>query len=510
VSAPEPTPPASILQALRAATESYPERPALSCRGRTLGYRELSRAVLALGARLRARGAAGQNVIVALPTSLEAVVAVLGVLAAGARVAPVNPFFTGSELAGLLPEIDARLAIAGADAGPKLAAPALGAIEILRFGDDGLSLDDLLAHDVLDWPHPPDPDALAVAIFTGGTTGTPKAVEHSHASVMAGVLQHCAVWPLRRGAERFLSAAPIFHVWGLFYATFVPLYAAGTLVLVPRFEPVEVLEALEVERISVFCGGPAPVYLSLLQSERCARTSFGALTYCLTGGAPCPRELHERWRATTGCGLLEGWGMSEAAPLCLSRPDRAKPTSVGGPVPHTQVEIVDLDTGTRRLGVGEPGEVRVRGPQLMRGYRRRPADTAAVVRDGWLYTGDIGYLDAEGDLFLIDRKKDMIIVGGYNVYPRSVDEVLYRHPAIAEAATVGRPDARLGEVLVAFVVTAPGAELDEASFFAFCSRELVKYRRPIAVTFLPALPRTNARKVDKRALRELALGTSRT
>jgi long-chain acyl-CoA synthetase len=508
VSAPEPTQPASILQALRAASESYPERPAISCRGRTLGYRQLSRASLALGARLRARGAAGQCVIVALPTTLEAVVAVLGVLAAGARVAPVNPFFTGSELARLLPEIDARLAIAGSDAAPKLAALAPGTLEVLRIDDAGLSLDDLLAEDPGPWPPPPEPDALAVAIFTGGTTGTPKAVEHSHASVMAGVLQHCAVWPLRPGAERFLSAAPIFHVWGLFYATFVPLYAAGTLVLVPRFEAGEVLEALEAERITVFCGGPAPVYLSLLASERCARTSFDALTYCLTGGAPCPRELHERWRAITGRGLLEGWGMSEAAPLCLSRPGSAKPTSVGGPVPHTQVEIVDIDSGTRRLGVGEPGEVRVRGPQLMRGYRRRPADTAAVVRDGWLYTGDVGYLDADGDLFLIDRKKDMIIVGGYNVYPRTVDEVLYQHPDIAEAATVGRPDSRLGEVLVAFVVRAPGAQLDEAGFFEFCARELVKYRRPVAVTFLPALPRTNARKVDKRALRELATATS--
>ena len=503
---PEPTQPVSILQALRAAAESYPERPAVSCRGRTLAYRELSSATLALGARLRAMGVAGECVIVALPTSLEAVVAVLGVLAAGARVAPINPFFTGSELAGLLPEIDARLAITGADAGPKLAA--LGATELLRFEDEGLMLDDLLGESASEWPPPPEPEALAVAIFTGGTTGTPKAVEHTHASVMAGVLQHCAVWPLRPGAERFLSAAPIFHVWGLFYATFVPLYAAGTLVLVPRFEPGEVLEALEAERISVLCGGPAPVYLSLLQSERCARTSFAALTLCLTGGAPCPRELHERWREITGCGLLEGWGMSEAAPLCLSRPGSAKPTSVGGPVPHTQVEIVDMETGTRCLGVGEPGEVRVRGPQLMRGYRRRPADTAAVVRDGWLYTGDVGYLDGDGDLFLIDRKKDMIIVGGYNVYPRTVDEVLYQHPSIAEAATVGRPDARLGEVLVAFVVKAPGAQLDEAGFFEFCSRELVKYRRPVAVTFLSSLPRTNARKVDKRALRELAIGPS--
>ena len=371
-----------------------------------------------------------------------------------------------------------------------------------------MTLEALLGAGTPAWPPLPEPDALALAIFTGGTTGVPKAVEHSHAALMVGVLQHCSVWPLRRGAERFLSAAPIFHVWGLCYATLVPLYLAGTLVLVPRFDADEVLATLAAERIGVFCGGPAPVYLSLMQSARFAGTDFSSLAYCLTGGAPCPRELCERWRAATGCALLEGWGMSEAAPLCLSRPGSTKPTSVGRPVPHTELQIVDLETGARVLSAGEPGEVRVRGPQLMRGYRGRPADTAEALRDGWLHTGDIGYLDADGDLFLVDRKKDMIIVGGYNVYPRTVDEVLYRHPAIAEAATVGRHDARLGEVLVAFVVLAPGASLDEAGLLEFCARELVKYRRPVAVTFLPALPRTNARKVDRRALRELARGAA--
>jgi long-chain acyl-CoA synthetase len=499
---------ASILHALRDGAERHADQRALVCRGRELSYAELGRAVLALSERLRGRGACGQRVIVALPTSMEGVVAVLGALAAGAQVAPVNPFFTSSELAAMLPEVDARLAIAGADAGDKLAtlAPALGLDELLLFGPEGegLTLETLLGPGALAWPPMPEPDALALAIFTGGTTGLPKAVEHSHAALMVGVLQHCSVWPLRRGGERFLSAAPIFHVWGLSYATFVPLYAAGTLVLVPRFDPDEVLSALETEGVGVFCGGPAPVYVSLMQSARFASTDFRSLVYCLTGGAPCPRELHERWRAATGCGLLEGWGMSEAAPLCLSRPGATKPTSVGRPVPFTELQIVDLETGSRVLEDGEPGEVRVRGPQLMRGYRGRPADSAVALRDGWLHTGDIGYLDSDGDLFLVDRKKDMIIVGGYNVYPRTVDEVLYRHPAIAEAATVGRADARLGEVLVAFVVLAPGAQLDEAGFLEFCARELVKYRRPVAVTFLAALPRTSARKVDRRALRELA------
>jgi len=173
---------------------------------------------------------------------------------------------------------------------------------------------------------------------------------------------------------------------------------------------------------------------------------------------------------------------------------------VGQPVAGTTVEIVDLEGGTTPLAVGETGEVRVRGPQLMSGYFNRPEETSQALRDGWLYTGDIGYLDEDGYLFLVDRKKDMIIVGGYNVYPRSVDEVLFKHPKIAEVATVGRPHQRLGEELVAFVVLKPDASLSEEEFFDYCRDNLVKYRRPVAVTFLDNLPRTNAKKIDKRAL----------
>jgi len=501
----------SVVHALRDSVERHPERRALVCRGRTLSYRELGHAVGALARRLVSAGVQGQRVVVLLPTSIEGVVSVLGVLAAGAQVAPINPFFSVGELHTVLAEVSPALVITGADASPKLRELGLGPIPVLRWdaadaAAPELALDALLAANG-SWNGLPEPTPAerAVALLTGGTTGEPKAVEHAHAGVFASVLQHCSVWPLRAGEERFLSAAPIFHIWGLFYATFVPLYLAGTLVLIPKYEPERVLEAIEAERITVFGGGPAPVYLGLLACERFARTDFSSLTHCLSGGAPCPLELHERWSRATGRPLLEGWGMTEAGPLCLSRPAAPKPTSVGRPVPGTELQVVDLEQGTRVLGVGEAGEVRVRGPQLMLGYRGRAEATEAAVRDGWLYTGDVGYLDADGDLFLVDRKKDMIIVGGYNVYPRQVDEVLFRHPLIAEAASVGRPDARLGEVLVAFVVLRRGASLDAEAFFEYCRRELVKYRRPVAVTFLDSLPRTNARKLDRKALRALAL-----
>jgi long-chain acyl-CoA synthetase len=199
--------------------------------------------------------------------------------------------------------------------------------------------------------------------------------------------------------------------------------------------------------------------------------------------------------------------MSEGAPFCLNLYDgERKLLSVGNPVPETEVEVVDLETGTRVLPMGEAGEVRVRGPQMMPGYHNKPEETAYALRDGYMYTGDIGYVDQDGFLFLVDRKKDMIIVGGYNVYPREVDEVLFNHPAIREVATVGRPDDRLGEVVVAFVAVHAGADLDEEVFFAYCRENLVKYKRPVEVTFIDALPRTGTNKIDRIRLRSMASG----
>ncbi len=505
----------SIVHALRASASRYAERAALVCEGRRLSYAELARMVLGLSERLTRLGVAGEPVVVLAPTSIEAIVAVLAVLCAGARVAPVNPFFTVPELNVVLREVDARVVICSPDASRKVGPlAAVWRIDtLLTLGGGGADALDLRAWahgQGLDWTQAaePLPEHPAVLIFTGGTTGEPKAVEHSHRSLMVSVLQHCSVWRVALGAERFLSAAPIFHIWGLFYATFVPLYAGGTLVIVPKFDPEAVLSAIGSEQISVFGGGPAPAYMSLLQSPSFGATDFSSLKYCLSGGAACPEELQREWARRTGCALLEGWGMSEAAPLCLSSPAAHKLLSVGQAVPETEVEVVDVETGSRVLEAGEAGEVRVRGPQLMLGYRGRLDATREILRDGWLYTGDIGYLDREAHLFLIDRKKDMIIVGGYNVYPRQVDEVLFRHPEVAEAACVGRPDARLGEVLVAFVVLEPGARLDAAGFFEYCRGELVKYRRPVSVTFVSSLPRTNARKLDKKALRALAASST--
>lgn len=498
----------SVVHAFMAAVREHPGKTAIVCQERRLTYGALAHEVTRLSERLADLGVAGESVAVALPTSPEAVVAVLAVLAAGAQAALVNPFFTPPELSAVLAEASPRVVISGPEASAKLAALAssAGIESLLCFGAHGsgaLDLDDggdagVLGSSALERIRADD---RALLIFTGGTTGEPKAVEHSHRSLLVSVSQHCSAWPVERGKERFLSSAPIFHIWGLSYATLVPLCSGGALVLVPRYDPEALLDAIERERITVFGGGPAPVYMGLTQSPSYATTDFSSLKYCLSGGAPCPEQLQRQWESHTGCPLLEGWGMSEGAPLCLNTPRARKLLSVGRPVADTEVEVVDLETGARVLGMRQSGEVRVRGPQLMLGYRGRAAATREVLRDGWLYTGDIGYLDAAGFLFLVDRKKDMLIVGGYNVYPREIDELLFNHPAVAEAASVGRPDARLGEVLVSFVVRKPGASLTEAELLDYCSRSLVKYKRPVAVLFVAELPRTSAKKIDKKALR---------
>jgi long-chain acyl-CoA synthetase len=304
-----------------------------------------------------------------------------------------------------------------------------------------------------------------------------------------------------------LNVAPMFHIWGLEYATWVPIYSHGTLVMVPRYDPDKVVAGLSEHRVTVFAGGPAPIYMGLLASPLFDRADLSALKYCLSGGAPCPEDLHRQWLERTGCPLLEGWGMTEGAPFCLNPyDDQRKILSVGNPVPETEVEIVDLESGERVLPLGEAGEVRVRGPQIMLGYRNNPEETAQTLRNGWLYTGDIGYVDADGFLFLVDRKKDMIIVGGYNVYPREIDEVLFNHPKIREAATVGKPDQRLGEVVVAFVVLRADQELSEEEFFGYCKENLVKYKRPVEVHFIDALPRTGTNKINRLALRDRLRG----
>jgi long-chain acyl-CoA synthetase len=507
-----PVPPfPSVVHALAAAAREAPERIALVAGSVTLSYAAYEAAVAATARRLKPLGAGGARVATLLPNTGEAAVTLLAALAAGAELAPMNPNYTDAELRPLLADVAPALIVVAAEIAPRvraLAAPGTRVV-VLGTGTAGAAVADALdplapgdgrglTADLL-----PAPESPAVMFFTGGTTGLPKGARHPHVNLMwhHHVTMHPSAWPLPSGA-RMLNVAPLFHIWGFCFTLVDPVCLAATTVLLPAYSPAAVLAAFRRHRIEIFAGGPPTMYVGLRAHPDYRTMDWSHLKYGLSGGAPCPAELVRAWEAETGSILLEGVGMSEGAPYA-SNPMHGvrKPLSVGLVPALTTVEIVDVETGARRLPPGARGEIRVKGPHFTREYCNRPDETAKTIRGGWLYTGDIGYFDADGYLFVVDRKKEMILVGGYNVYPREVDEVLHDHPAVLEAATVGVPDAFSGEAVKAFVALKPGATLDRAALDAHCAERLVKYKRPTHVEFVDRLPKTGVGKIDKLALK---------
>jgi long-chain acyl-CoA synthetase len=283
---------------------------------------------------------------------------------------------------------------------------------------------------------------------------------------------------------------------GLYLAAF----CQGTLVILPRYHPALVLEAIGRERITLFSGSPT-IFAGLMGFEHFAATDFSTLALCFSGSAALPEATLQAWERSTGTTICEGYGQTEAGPVLTYNPRNGlrKPGSVGIAVFDTQIEIVDVETGSRPMPPGEPGEIRARGPQIMSGYRNLPAETEAALRDGWLYTGDIGWLDADGYLTVCDRKKDMVIVSGFNVYPREVEEALHRHEAVLDAAVVGVPDAYRGEQLHAFVVTRPGTDPNALS--EHLRQRLARHKLPQTIHLVECLPKTAIGKTDKQKLK---------
>jgi long-chain acyl-CoA synthetase len=493
----------TIIHALAQAAELNPAAPGLMCQERLLSYREYAHAVAALAAVFAEYGVARERVAVMMPNSMEAAVALLAGMAARAQVSPLNPAYTERELEPLLRDVEPRVLVCDAASAPRghEFAQRLGIPHVVVLAPGGVTIDELLAKPRRALPLP-EADDLSALFFTGGTTGLPKGANHTHSTLMAFCYGIVALWPLPLDQDRILNVAPLFHIWGFCFSLVIPIYVRGFMDLLPAYKPALVLQEFQQRKITTFAGGPAALYLGLRANENFATTDFSSLKICLSGGAPCPEELLRSWEAATGCVILEGWGMSEGAPI-NSNPLHGvrKVGSVGLVPPGTEVEVVDLDTGERVMPVGERGEIRVRGPQFTKGYRNRPEENRQAIRNGWFYTGDIGYYDADGYLFLVDRKKEMIIVGGYNVYPREIDEILFKHPAILEAATVGVPDSFSGETVKAFVVLRPGASLTAAELQDHCRGVLVKYKVPTQIEFVDALPRSGVGKINKLALK---------
>jgi long-chain acyl-CoA synthetase len=493
---------ATVVHMLADTAARVPDGEALVCGTARLSYRDYLACVGARAAELAALGVRGERVALLLPNSIESALATFAVHAAGGVVVPLNPLYTPRELAAILEDaapraflFDASLA---AVATPLAATLGIAHARPVALGG-GAWLETAGSADL---PQPPSADDLAFVQYTGGTTGRSKGVMLSHGAVAANVSQREGLLPTGGDGERILCVMPLFHSYALSMGLYLAAYCGGTLVILPRYRPDDVLQAFAAERITIFPGSPT-IFTGLLAHAAFGATDFSRIHTCYSGSAPLPEETLRRWERATGAPIYEGYGQTEAGPVLTFNPARGvrKPGSVGVPAASTEIGIVDVEHGTRALGPGERGEIRARGPQLMRGYRNLPAETAEALRDGWLHTGDIGELDADGYLYVRDRKKDMVIVGGYNVYPREVDEVLMAHPAVQEAAAVGAPDAYRGEVVRAYVVLREGAGATPEALREHCAANLARYKVPASIELVAALPKTGVGKIDRKALR---------
>jgi long-chain acyl-CoA synthetase len=341
--------------------------------------------------------------------------------------------------------------------------------------------------------------------YTGGTTGVSKGVNLSHRNIAVNISQREALLPTATHGERILCILPLFHIYGVAMCLHNAVYAGATLVILPRYSPDATFALLAGEHISILAGSPT-VFIGLMSDTQFANMNFPDLSLSYSGSAPLPAALLQKWEDATGAPVLEGYGQSESGPVITFNPLKGarKAGSVGLVLPETQLEIVDTVDGTRVLDAGKPGEIRIRGPQVMLDYRNRADESAQALRDGWLYTGDIGELDDEGYLYIRDRKKDMILVSGYNVYPREIEEVLHRHPGVLEAAIVSVEDEYRGETVCAYVARTPEHPVDADQLNEYCREYLAPYKVPRNYEFVDILPKTSVGKVDKLALRRLA------
>jgi long-chain acyl-CoA synthetase len=440
----------------------------------------------------------GDRVVVLLPNCPEVMQAYGGILRLGAVIVPVVFLLSPDEVRHILEDSEARVVVTSPELVSKVEGWT-GPVVLVGGGPGGLDWETLLAREDADAPIVPrQPSDLAVILYTSGTTGRPKGVALSHDNLAANARAAASLYELDRTAWA-LAVLPLSHSYGL------TVMNAGNIlgtraVLLRWFNPELVLETIERFRVQSMAGVPT-MYVYLLHNPDAGRFDTSSMRSWGSGAAPLPLEIVEPFEAKFGGRLMEGYGLTEASPVVSAHrlSGVRKLGSVGQPIPGVQVAI--LDDEDRPVPTGELGEICVRGPNVMLGYYRRPEETARTLRNGWLHTGDVGRLDTDDFLYVVERKKDLIIRGGFNIYPREVEEILYAHPAVAEAAVIGMPDPVMGEEVLAFVVRKPGAEAEADAIIAFCQERLAKYKCPRRVRFVPSLPKTPVGKILKKALR---------
>ncbi|MBE3590759.1 MAG: long-chain fatty acid--CoA ligase [Firmicutes bacterium] len=524
----------SLGQLLAETARRKPDGTAVRLGSFRMTYRELHGAAAAFAAGLQRLGVKkGDRIALMLPNLPQYVIAYYGAMIAGAIVAQVNPLYVERELEHLLNDSGAEVIVALDALMPRVEAvrgrtrlrraivvrtPGAGAAGAPAGAEPaGPDVPFALPFEAVAVPAAPAPveidpkEDVAVLQYTGGTTGTSKGAMLTHFNLAANALQ-IATWvsDILGEDEVILTALPLFHSYGMTVCMNFAVHTGGTMLLVPRFEPQAVMDLIRAFRPTSFPGVPT-MYVAINNLPGVTPEDLSSLRVCNSGGAAMPVEVMREFERRTGATVVEGYGLSEASPVTHTNPTTGlrKPGSIGLPVPDTECRIVDLDTGERDVPVGEIGELCIRGPQVMKGYWNRPEETAEALRDGWLYTGDIARMDDDGYFYITDRKKEMIIAGGYNVYPREVEEVLFAHPGVKEAAVVGIPDPYRGETVKAFVVPKPGVTLTADELAAHCRAHLAAYKVPRAYEFRDDLPKSMVGKVLRRVLREEELARRR-
>ncbi|MDK2889301.1 MAG: long-chain acyl-CoA synthetase [Thermoanaerobacter sp.] len=503
---------------LEQAAADWPDRTAIIFSGVEINYRTLAGMVHRFAAALADLGVKkGDRVALMSPNCPRYVIGYMAIQKIGAVVVQVNPMYTERELEHLLVDSGAEVIIAYDALYPRIKAirgvTPLKHVILFSLGQsqypaepDVLQAEKMLAGAPSSPPEVKiDPlEDLAVLQYTGGTTGIPKGAMLTHRNVVANALQVVAWFTgCQYGQERMLSVLPFFHVYGMTVAMNFAVVIAATQIILPRFEINQVLECINTYRPTLFPGVPT-MYVAFNNHPRVKDYDVRSIKYCISGSAPLPVEVAEKFEELTGGYLVEGYGLSETSPVTHCNPLRGKRKvgSIGLPLPDTLCKIVDVETGERELPPGEAGELCIKGPQVMKGYWNMPEETAGTLRDGWVYTGDIARMDEEGYFYIVDRKKDMIVAGGFNIYPREVEEVLFEHPKVQEAVVAGIPDPYRGETVKAFVVLKQGQTATEEELIQYCRGKLAAYKVPRQVEFRDSLPKTIVGKVLRRYLRE--------
>ncbi|WP_368974264.1 long-chain-fatty-acid--CoA ligase [Caldifermentibacillus hisashii] len=529
----------SLQQLLKNTAEKYPNKIAIHFNGKELSYKELYESALKFAGYLQKIGIQkGDRVAIMLPNTPQSVISFYGVMMAGGIVVQTNPMYTERELAFQMKDSGAKAIVALDILFPRikkiqgetelehiiitaikdylpfpknLVYPFIQkkqygySVKVEHKGNDHL-FTEIMKHPALQEPimNINFEEDLAILQYTGGTTGFPKGVMLTHKNLIANT-KMCQAWlyKCREGEEIVLGALPFFHVYGMTTVMILSILQASKMVLIPKPDPEVLLKTIQSQRPTMFPGAPT-MYIGMLNHPELSKYDLSSIDSCISGSAPLPVEVQEQFERLTGGKLVEGYGLTESSPVThanlLWDGERVK-GSIGLPWPDTLAEIRSVETG-EPLPVGEIGELVVKGPQVMKGYWNRPEETQEVLKDGWLHTGDMGYMDEEGYFYIVDRKKDMIIASGYNIYPREIEEVLYEHPAVKEVVVAGVPDPYRGETVKAYIVLKEGTTVTEDELNKFARKNLAAYKVPRKYEFRDELPKTTVGKILRRQLVE--------